>query len=133
MSCYVLKMLTQSIKAIESKEIAIKDKTLYINVSWFLSLKLDVAEKGALGPVGAEKFRVELVALLVALSHQGEDKRRDGLIGNRVNCEPVAPVVLSTIVKVVVDFLTQASLVILLGTLPSRCWSNAFENPTSIK
>jgi hypothetical protein len=86
-----------------------------------LSLKLDVAEKGALGPVGAEKFRVELVTLLVALSYQGKDKQRDRLIRNSVNCEPVAPVVLSTIIKVVVVFLTQASLVILLKILPSRC------------
>ena len=125
MSCYVLKMATQSIRAMERIEIAIIVKTLYINVSWLLSLKLDVAEKGTLGPVGAEKFRVEL-------SHQGEGKRRDGLIGNRVNCEPVAPVVLSIIVKVVVVFPTQASLVMLFVTLLSRRWNNASENPTSI-
>lgn len=66
MSCYGLKLPTQSIRAMERIEIAIIVKTLYINVS--LSLKLDVAEKGTLGPVGAEKFRVEL-------SHQGEGKR----------------------------------------------------------
>jgi hypothetical protein len=102
---------------------------LYINVSSLLSLKLDVAEKGTLGPIGVEKFRVGLVAL----SHQDEGKRRDGLIGNRVDCEFVAPVVLTTIAKVVVVFPTQASLVILFGILLSRHWNNASENPTSIK
>jgi hypothetical protein len=128
-------MSTQSIRAIESIEIAIMNRTLYISVSWLLSLKLDVAEKGTLG---AEKFRDELVALshlgrlevaeqgtlgadkirveLVALSHRGKGKRRDGLVGNRGNCEPVAPAVLSTIVRVVVVVPTQALLVMLFVT-----------------
>jgi hypothetical protein len=103
------------------------NRVLYISVSWLLSLKLDVAEKGMLGSVGAEKFRVELVPL----SHKGKGKRRDGLVGNRENREGVAFVVVSTIievvvvvigtiVEVVVIVLTQASLLTLFVTLPSR-------------
>jgi hypothetical protein len=97
-----------------------------------LSLKLDVAEKGKLGlvgAVGAEKFRVELVLLF----HQDEGKRRDGQAENRGNCEPVAPVVTSMIVEVVVVILTQASLAALFVTLLSRHWNNASENLTSNK
>jgi hypothetical protein len=94
-----------------------------------LSLKLDVAEKGTLGSVGAEKFRVELVSLF----HQDEGKRRDGLVENIGNCEPVAPVVTSMIVEVVVVFLMQVSLAALFVTLLSRRWKNASENPTSDK
>jgi hypothetical protein len=100
------------------------DRVLYINVSWLLSLKPNAAEKGrlgsvgaekgTLGSVGAEKFRVELVPL----SHKGKGKRRDGLVGNRGNCEPVAPVVVSTIVEVVV--VAHTPLLILFVTLLSR-------------
>jgi hypothetical protein len=129
MSCYDLKVPTQSIRAIESVETTIMNITLYIRVSWSLSLKLDVAEKGTLDSVGAEKFCVELVPL----SHKGIGKRREGLVGNRGNCEPVASVVMSTIVEVVVIVLTQTSLVILVVILLSRRWNNASENPTSTK
>jgi hypothetical protein len=79
MSCYDLKMSTQSIRAVESIETAIMNKTLYISVLWSLSLKLDVAEKGTLGSVGAEKSCVELVLL----SHKGKGRWRGGLVGNR--------------------------------------------------
>jgi hypothetical protein len=114
------------------------NRVLYISVSWLLSLKLDVAEKGMLGSVGAEKFCVELVPL----SHKGEGKRRLGLVGNRGNCEPVAfvvvstitevvVVVISTIVEVVVLVPTQASPLMLFVTLLSRRCDNAFESPTS--
>jgi hypothetical protein len=133
-------MLIQSIRAIESIETAIMNRVLYISVSWLLSPKLDVAEKGMLGLVGTEKFCVELVPL----SHKGKGKRRLGLVGNRGNCEPVAFVVvntiievvvavISTIVEVVVLFLTQASLLMLFVTLLSRRWNNASEDPTSTK
>jgi hypothetical protein len=131
-------MPTQSIRAIESIETAIMNRVLYISVSWLLSLKLDMAEKGTLGSVGAEKFRVELVLL----SHKGKGKRRDGLVGNRGICEPVAFVVVSTIIEVVVVVIstivevvvpTQASLLMLFVTLLSRRWNNASENLTSTK
>jgi hypothetical protein len=105
------------------------DRSLYISVLRLLFLKLDVAEKGTLGPVGEKKFRVELVPLF----HQDEGKRRDGLVENRGNCEPVAPFVTSTIVQVVVVVLTQASLATLFVTLLSRRWNNASDNPTSTK
>jgi hypothetical protein len=114
------------------------NRVLYISVSWLLSLKLDVAEKGMLGLVGAEKFCVELVLL----SHKGKGKRRLGLVGNRGNCEPVAFVVVSTIIEVVVVVIstivevvvpTQASLLMLFVTLLSCRWKNASENPTSTK
>lgn len=131
MSCFDIEMPTQSIRAIESIEEAIMNKILYIRVSWLLSLKLDMAEKGTLGSVGAEKFRVELVPLF----HKGKGKRSDGLVGNREDCEPVASVVVSTTVEVVVVVPTQTSpvLVMLFGTLLSRGWNSAFENPTSTK
>ena len=140
MSCYDLKMPPQSIRAIESIETAIMNRVLYISVSWLLSLKLDVAEKGTLGSVGAEKFCVELLPL----SHKGKGKRRLGLVGNRGNREPVAFVVVSTIVEVVVVVIstivevvvlvpTQASLLMLFVTLLSCRWNNASESPTSTK
>jgi hypothetical protein len=44
-------------------ETAITSRTLYIIISLASSLQLDVAEKGTLGAVGAEKFRVALVLL----------------------------------------------------------------------
>ena len=53
----------QSIKAAGSMETAITSRTLYIIISLASSLQLDVAEKGTLGAVGAEKFRVALVLL----------------------------------------------------------------------
>jgi hypothetical protein len=97
---------------------------LYINVSWLLFLKPNAAEKGrlgsvgaekgTLGSVGAEKFRVKLVPLF----YRGKGKRRDRLVGNRGNCEPVAPVVVSTIVEVVV--VAHTPLLILFVTLLSR-------------
>jgi hypothetical protein len=116
------------------------NRVLYISVSWLLSLKLDVAEKGMLGSVGAEKFCVELVPL----SHKGEGKRRLGLVGNRGNCEPVAfvvvstitevvVVVISTIVEVVVLVPTQASPLMLFVTLLSCRCNNASESLTSTK
>jgi hypothetical protein len=86
-----------------------------------------MAEKGTLGSVGAKKFCVELVSLF----HQDEGKRRDGLVKNIENCEPVAPVVTSMIVEVVVVILMQALLAALFVTLLSRRWNNASENPTS--
>jgi hypothetical protein len=76
--------------------------TLYIRVLWSLSLKLNVAEKGTLDLVGAEKFCVKLVLL----SYKGIGKRREGLVRNRGNCEPVTYVVISIIVEVVVIVLT---------------------------
>jgi hypothetical protein len=141
MSCYNLKMPTQSIRAIESIETAIMDRILYLSVSWLLSLKPNAAEKGTLGSVGAEKgtlgsvgaekFRVELVPL----SHRGKGKWRDGLVGNRGNCEPVAPVVVRTIVEVVVFVISTIVEVVVVAhvTLLSRRWNNASENPTSTK
>jgi hypothetical protein len=79
--------------------------------------------------VGTEKFCVGLVAL----SHQGKDNWRDGLVRNRGNCEPVAPIVVSTMVKVLVVFLTQASLVMLFVILLCRRWNKASKNPASTK
>jgi hypothetical protein len=116
MSRYDLTMPNQSIRAIESIETAIMNRILYTSVSWLLPLKPDAAEKGTLGSVGAEKFRVELVPL----SHKGKGKRRDGLVGNRGNCEPVAFVVVSVIVQVVVVVLAHTSLLILFVILLSR-------------
>jgi hypothetical protein len=138
MSCYDLKLPPQSIRAIESIETAIMNRVLYISVSWLLSLRLDVAEKGMLGLVGAEKFCVKLVPL----SHKGKGKRRLGLVGNGRNCEPVAFVVVSKVIEVVVVVTrtivevvvpTQASLFMVFVTLLSRRWNNASENPTSSK
>ena len=63
MSCYTINIPTQSIKAAGSMETAITSRTLYIIISLASSLQLDVAEKGTLGAVGAEKFRVALVLL----------------------------------------------------------------------
>ena len=74
------------------------NKILYISVPWLLSLKLDVAEKGTLGSVGAEKFCVEFVLLC----YKGTGKRRDGLVRNKGNCELVAFIVISVIVVVMV-------------------------------
>jgi hypothetical protein len=71
------------------------------------------AEKGTLGLVGAEKFRVKLVPLF----YKGKGKQRDRLVRNRGNCEPVAPIVVSTIVEVVV--VAHTSLLILFITLLS--------------
>jgi hypothetical protein len=141
-------MPIQSIRAIESIETAIINRVLYISVSWLLSLRPDPAEKGTLGSVGAEKetlgsvgaerFRVELVPL----SYKGKGKRRDGLVGNRGNCEPLAPVVVSTIVEVVVFLIStivevvvvaHTSLLTLFVTLLSCRWNNASEHPTSTK
>jgi hypothetical protein len=75
-----------------------------------------VAEKETLDLVGAEKFCVKLVLL----SYKIIGKRREGLVINRGNCEPVVSIVISTIVQVVVIVLTQTSLVILVVTLLSR-------------
>jgi hypothetical protein len=44
-------------------ETAMTSRVLYISISLAPSLQLDVAEKGTLGAVGAEKFRVALVLL----------------------------------------------------------------------
>ena len=63
MSHYPLKMATQSVKAIESMETAMTSRVLYISTPLASSLQLDVAEKGMLGWVGAEKFRVALALL----------------------------------------------------------------------
>jgi hypothetical protein len=115
-------------KAIEPIYIAIVKMTLNISVSW-LPIKLEVLEKGTLGSVGLERFRVESVLLF----HMGKGKRRDGLVGNRKPCEPVAQVLVSTIVEVVVAILTQAPLVMLFVTLLSRQWDDALEKPRSTK
>lgn len=124
-------MPTQCTKAIESIETTIMNKILYISVPWLLSLKLDVAEKGTLGSVGAEKFCVEFVPL----RHKGTGKRRDGLVGNKGNRELVAFIVMSVIVEVMVVVPIQASpvLVMLSRTLLCRGWNNAFENRRSTK
>ena len=63
MSCYPVNIPVQSIKAAGSMETAITSRTLYITISLASSLQLDVAEKGTLGAVGAEKFWVALVLL----------------------------------------------------------------------
>jgi hypothetical protein len=63
MSCCPVNIPTQSTKAAGSMETAIMSRTLYITISLASSLQLDVAEKGTLGAVGAEKFRVALVLL----------------------------------------------------------------------
>jgi hypothetical protein len=44
-------------------ETAMTSRVLYISISLAPSFQLDVAEKGTLGAVGAEKFRVALVLL----------------------------------------------------------------------
>jgi hypothetical protein len=106
-------------------------RILYFSPPRLLSLKLDVAEKGTLGLIGAEKFCVELVPLF----HKGKGKRRDGLVGNKGDCELVAFVLISVIVEVVVVVSIQVFpvLVILSRTLLCRSWNNAFENPRSTK
>ena len=58
MSCYTVNIPAQSIKAAGSMEIAMTSRALYISISLASSLQLDVAEKGTLGAVGAEKFRI---------------------------------------------------------------------------
>ena len=63
MSCYTINISAQSIKAAGSMETAITSRVLYISISLAPSFQLDVAEKGTLGAVGAEKFRVALVLL----------------------------------------------------------------------
>jgi len=63
MSCYPVNIPAQSIKAAGSMKTPITSKTLYIIISLTSSLQLDVAEKGTLGAVDAEKFRVALVLL----------------------------------------------------------------------
>ena len=66
MSCYPVNIPTQSIKAAGSMETAMASRVLYISIPLASSLQLDVAEKGtlgAVGAVGAEKFRVALVLL----------------------------------------------------------------------
>jgi hypothetical protein len=124
-------MPTQSTRAIESIETTIMNKILYISVPWLLSLKLDVAEKGTLGSVGAEKFCVEFVPLC----HKGTGKRRDGLVGNKGNCELVAFILMSVIVEVMVVVRIHAPpvLVMLSRTLLCRGWYNPFETPRSTK
>ena len=94
-----------------------------------LSIKLEALEKGTLGSVGLERFRVESVPLF----HMGKGKRRDGLVGNREPCEPVAQVAVCTIVEVVVAIPTQAPLVTLFAILLSRQWDDASEKPRSTK
>jgi hypothetical protein len=44
-------------------ETATTSRVLYISISLAPSFQLDVAEKGTLGALGAEKFRVALVLL----------------------------------------------------------------------
>jgi hypothetical protein len=63
MSCYTVNIPTQSIKAAGSMVTAMASRVLYISISLAPSFQLDVAEKGTLGAVGAEKFRVALVLL----------------------------------------------------------------------
>jgi hypothetical protein len=63
MSCYTVNIRAQSIKTAGSIETAMTSRVLYISISLAPSLQLDVAEKGTLGAVGAEKFRVALVLL----------------------------------------------------------------------
>lgn len=94
-----------------------------------LPTKLEVLEKGTLGSVGLERFWVESVPLF----HMGKGKRRDGLVGNRKPCEPIAQVLVSNIVEVVVVMLTQPPLVTLFVTLLSRQWDDALEKPRSTR
>jgi hypothetical protein len=63
MSCYTVNIPAQSIKAAGSIETAMTSRVLYISISLAPSFQLNVAEKGTLGAVGAEKFRVALVLL----------------------------------------------------------------------
>jgi hypothetical protein len=63
MSCYTVNIPTQSIKAAGSMVTAMASRVLYISISLAPSFQLDVVEKGTLGAVGAEKFRVALVLL----------------------------------------------------------------------
>jgi hypothetical protein len=63
MSCYTVNVPAQSIKAAGSMETAMTSRVLYISISLAPSFQLDVAEKGMLGAVGAEKLRVALVLL----------------------------------------------------------------------
>ena len=63
MSCYTVNVPAQSIKAAGSMETAMMSRVLYISISLAPSFQLDVAEKGTLGAMGAEKFRVALVLL----------------------------------------------------------------------
>jgi hypothetical protein len=79
--------------------------------------------------VGVKTFCVKLVLLF----YKGIGKRREELVRNRENCEPIALIVISTIVEVVVIILTQTLLVILVVALLSCRWNNASENLTSTK
>ncbi|KAH8621438.1 hypothetical protein IG631_23923 [Alternaria alternata] len=63
MSCYTVNIRAQSVKAAGSMETAMMSRVLYITIALAPSFQLDVAEKGTLGAVGAEKFRVALVLL----------------------------------------------------------------------
>jgi hypothetical protein len=63
MSYYPVNIPAQSIKAAGNMETAMTSRVLYISISLAPSFQLDVAEKGTLGAVGAEKFRVALVLL----------------------------------------------------------------------
>jgi hypothetical protein len=103
-------------------------RILLTSIPFASSFQLDVAEKGTLGLVGAEKFRVALVLL----SQKGNGRRRDGLVGNRRGREPVAPAVLSTFVTVIVVVFLQTTLVVFATlALPSRSSNNAVDNLTS--
>ncbi|KAF5852452.1 hypothetical protein GGP41_007856, partial [Bipolaris sorokiniana] len=108
--------------------IAIVKTTLNTSISR-LSIKLEELDKGTLGSVGLERFRVESVPLF----HKGKGKRRDGLVGNREPCEPIAQVVVCTIVEVVVVIPIQALLVTLFVLLLSRQRDDASEKPRSTK
>jgi hypothetical protein len=121
-------MPAQSVKAAGTIETAIASRILHNSIPFASSFQLDVAEKGTLGSVGAEKFRVALVLL----SQKGNGRRRDGLVGNRRGCEPVAPAVLSTLVTVIVVVFLQTTVVVFATlVLPSRSSNNAVDNPTS--
>jgi hypothetical protein len=121
-------MPAQSVKAAGTIETAMANRILHTSIPFASSFQLDVAEKGTLGSVGAEKFRVALVLL----SQKGNGRRRDGLVGNRRGREPVAPAVLSTFVTVIVVVFLQTTLVVFATlALPSRSSNNAVDNPTS--
>ncbi|XP_014551479.1 hypothetical protein COCVIDRAFT_20270 [Bipolaris victoriae FI3] len=109
----LLKLAERENKRIENPKTVVK---MIWNTSVSrLATKLEVLEKGTLGSVGLERFWVEFVPLF----HIGKGKRRDGLVGNRKPCEPIAQVL--------------PPLVTLFVTLLSRQWDDALEKPRSTR
>lgn len=109
------------------KGITITSRILYMNTPITLSFQFDVAEKGIVGLLGAERFRV----ILVPLSHNGLGKRRDGLVGKRIACELATAVLFVMFMMEIAVVSLQVSLVISV-VIPISCrLNNAFESLNS--